>query len=129
MTEHDLPTEYPTFEDLIKKGEELFGADKTQWVLECPCCKAKIKVATWIEYAGSPETANNYIGFSCVGRLINIKQKETADKNDPIHQIKVGDIGSKDSDYCNYTAGGLFNLNPVLIKENNGSFFQFAPTT
>lgn len=123
----ELPTEYESFDDLIKKGEELFGVDKRSWILVCPACGAKTPISAWFEYTDSPETANRYIGFSCVGRLIKQRQLETEDKSNPVHSIKVGSIGDKGNDYCNYSSGGLFNLNPVHIKDVDCYFFQFAP--
>lgn len=123
----DLPLEYESFSDFLAQGEQLFGRDRTKWKLVCPACKAVISVQQWIDYAGSCEAAKEHIGYSCLGRLIAEKQSATPDRNDPIHKIRVGHLFcNKEIDYCMYHTCSLFDLNPVIIKENNTSFFQFA---
>lgn len=124
----NLPIEYERFSDLITKGVELFGEDRTRWRFTCPFCKGLITVQDWIDYAGSIGEANKYIGYECIGRLIGQKQSLIKDKDNPIHKIRVGNsFSNKRLDYCNYRTCSLFDLNPVFIKESNGSYFQFAP--
>lgn len=123
----ELPTEYQSLDEFYKKGEELFGTDKTTWKFICPSCKKVTQVQEWLDYAKSKEEAAGQIAFSCVGRLIVAKQRSTDDPNDPVHQLEIGQLG--ESKYaCNYTTGGLFNLSPVKVTfpDSEGFyFFQF----
>lgn len=124
----DLPIEYENISDLIAQGVLLFGEDRTRWRFSCPSCKAIISVQDWIDYAGSVQEANKLIGYECIGRLITQKQSLTKDKDHPVHKIRIGYCYSTSPiDYCHYRTCSLFDLNPVFIRENNSSFFQFAP--
>lgn len=126
-TSNALPCEYESFSDLLAKGEELFGKDRSKWKFVCPSCKAIITVQDWIDYAGSCEAAREHIGYACVGRLIKQMQKISPNRNDPIHQIKVGHLFCNTPiDYCLYQTCSLFDLSPVTIKDTNSSFFQFS---
>lgn len=126
-----LPTEYNSIEEFLKKGEEIFGTtDRKKWKFICPSCNKVTEVQEWIDYSSSKEEASSQIGFSCVGRLIKKKQRDTSDISDPIHKLVIGDMGAKDIYACNYTTGGLFNISPVRVKfvdEKDESFFQFHP--
>lgn len=128
MSFDELPTEYDSIEKFLKKGTELFGPDRDLWKFECPACHKVTSIKEWKEYAKDKDEASGQIAFSCVGRLIQRNQRESNNPNDPIHLLEIGHMG-ENKYACNYTTGGLFNLSPVTVKNEDGencSFFQFS---
>lgn len=101
-----------TFNAWRTEGERRFGPDRNLWRFVCPACG---HVASWADWkaVGAPEGAE---GFACVGRWTQ---------------------GSRSAMYangpgpCDYTGGGLFQLNPVLVQKDGESttFFAFAEAT
>lgn len=86
------------------RGESLFGPDIAKWRFKCPSCGHVATPADWKD-AGAPESA---IAFSCVGRW--------ADDD------KVADRAFRQNGGpCNYTGGGLFKLNPIVVKTLDGA--------
>lgn len=71
-----------------------------KWRFVCPVCEHVACTEDWM-VAGAPSGA---VGFACVGRWV-----------DGSRDAFYGEPGSKGP--CNYTGGGLFGLNPVLVKE------------
>ena len=90
-----------------------FGADPMNWRFVCPSCGHIASVADW-KALGAPESA---VAFSCVGRYMDIGKSAA----DAAFNRKGGP--------CNYTGGGFFKLNPVVIIMKDGmeiSAFDFA---
>lgn len=86
-----------------------YGGDAMGWRFKCPSCGHIATVKDWND-AGAPEGA---IAFSCVGRWTTSKQE----------------MGTKDGGPCNYAGGGLFRLNPIIVRDEEGKehqVFDFA---
>lgn len=96
---------YPSW---LAEGKAKFGDDVRKWAFVCPSCKTRITVQEYAD-AGAPEGA---VAFSCIGRYLGKVAKEMGSSPGP----------------CNYTGGGLFKLNPVMITGNGDPFsvFEFA---
>lgn len=95
--------------DWIAEGKKRFGDDHMQWKFVCPSCGYIASLKEW-EDAGAPEGA---VAFSCIGRFTGSKKT----------------IGDKTGGPCNYTGGGLFQLNPVCVTDTDGCvhrIFDFA---
>lgn len=91
------------------EGGRLFGNDTLGWRFECPSCGHVAAVADW-DAAGAPRSA---VAFSCVGRWTDSKAT----------------IRQRGKGPCNYTGGGLLQLNPVIVVTDEGesNVFAFAP--
>ena len=98
-----------TEEEWIAEGKKLFGDDKMAWKVKCPSCGHVQSVKDYKDAGAS----SGMIAFSCIGRVLN------TDKT----------IGDKTGGPCNYAGGGLFRLNPVHVKSDDGEvheMFEFA---
>jgi hypothetical protein len=95
-----------TKEEWEKEGENLFGADRLKWRLECPSC-GHIASAEDYRRAGAPISC---VGFSCLGRWME-------KKNNAFPRKKHGKG-------CNYAGGGLFQIHPLLVDGH--PMFDFA---
>jgi hypothetical protein len=90
------------------EGVRLFGEDRITWRFVCPSCGHVASVQDWKD-AGAKQSQ---VAFNCVGR----------------HTGATRHIFEKPGP-CNYTAGGLFTLNPVLVHQKDGHItpvFAFA---
>lgn len=97
-----------TFQEWESKARELFGPDKLKWKFKCPSCKAVIAVEEWVRVA-----APTAIAFSCIGRYLPEAKGTIFNKKSP----------------CDYAGGGLFQLNPVIVVDEEGkehTMFDFA---
>lgn len=93
-----------TREEWEAEGQRRFGADMMKWRFVCPSCGYIASTQDWKDVgAGSHEVA-----FSCIGR----------------HLHGAKDIFQKPGP-CNYSGGGLFDLNPVDVDGIH--YFDFAP--
>lgn len=105
--------------DWQRQGEALFGPDRQAWRFICPSCSHIASIAEW-QMAGAPEGA---VGFSCIGRFAGSGVSPRAAAS-----AAFGRNGGP----CNYTGGGLFQLNPVSIEFEDAraptSFFEFDLT-
>ena len=103
-----------TRDEWLQKGKELFGEDMLKWRFVCPSC-GHIQTAEdfrlYKDQGASPDTAH----FNCIGRLDGHGDVEILSGKSP----------------CNYTGGGLFNLNPVRVLDGDKviSSFAFAPVS
>jgi len=96
-----------TVEQWRNEGQRRFGPDHMQWRFVCPSCGHVASVQDWND-AGATESE---VAFSCIGRWTG-QGKKIFNKPGP----------------CNYAGGGLFRLNPVLVKFPDGSsqkYFDF----
>ena len=92
----------------MEKAKSLFGRNPDNWKFKCPCCGHVASVKDY-EDAGAPTGA---VGFSCIGRWSG--HMDT-------------DMGAGQP--CNYSGGGLFQLNPVTVvfpDEEKHQVFEFA---
>ena len=99
-----------THDEWKAEATKRFGTKVLAWRFVCPCCKHVASVADW-QKVGAKEGA---IAFSCVGRWTEKPRKA----------FEEGGPGP-----CNYTGGGLFNLNPVKVTGGPGGdhhVFEFA---
>lgn len=87
-----------TKEDWEAKGTGLFGKDQMKWRFKCPSCGFVASVEDW-QKVGAPQAA---VAYSCIGRYTGSTQE----------------FGSKQGGPCNYTTGGLFNISPVRVTDN-----------
>lgn len=99
---------FASIDEWKAKGKELFGDNKLEWKFICPSCGI-IQTANEIKKANpslTDERAFNFALFGCIGRALG-SENSIWSKKQP----------------CNYTSGGLFNLNKtiVLCKEENGT--------
>lgn len=104
---------YP-HKEWLAEAERRYGPDAVSWKFICPVCKHITSGQDWKD-AGAPITA---VAFSCVGRYLENPQ------------IAFPEKGRATKGPCNYTGGGLFQLNPVTIVMDDGtehSAFDFAP--
>jgi hypothetical protein len=101
-------------EDWQKEGAKRYGDQAKAWKFRCPSCGSVMTPEMYFDLVGSnKESASAMIAFSCVGRLM---ENPTT-------------IFQKGKGFCNYAGGGLFGLNPILVKfpdGKEGRFFDFA---
>lgn len=95
-----------TLEEFLAEGQALFGEDRMTWRFVCPACGHVASIADY-KAAGAPESS---VGFSCVGRWLDHHR---------------GAFDTKKSGPCDYAGGGLIRLNPIKIKGENVSLFDF----
>lgn len=93
-----------TSQEWHDKGVALFGPDEMLWRFVCPSCG---HVASTQDYkdAGAPSTA---VAFSCVGRWTGAGGEKTFQRS---------------GGPCDYTGGGLIELNPLQV--DGGRYFNF----
>ena len=94
----------------LAKGRELFGDDVMKWRFKCPLCGHIASTQDWKD-AGA---TSGEVGFSCIGR--HIPGSRSA-------------FNGEGPGPCDYTGGGLFPLNPIIVEEEDGreiAVFDFA---
>ena len=99
------------------KATELFGEDCMKWKFACPICEHVASVQDWKD-AGAPVQS---AAFSCVGRWVGANP--TTAKGD------IGPNGIEGKGPCDYSGGGLFQLNPIVVVDPDGQemkVFAFA---
>lgn len=102
-----------THAEWLAKGEALFGKDYMKWKFKCPSCEYVASIQDYKD-AGAPVGA---CGFSCLGRY-KLGKQEAFSK-----ELKKGTAP------CNYTGGGLLNINPLPVLTEDGDvqyMFNFA---
>ena len=101
MADNDKsPVRRLTHAEWLAEGTALFGPAVADWRWVCPVCAHVTSIAEWRD-AGAPEGA---YAFSCVGRWLP----------------EARDAFAKGAGPCNYAGGGLFRLNPVIVRLPNG---------
>jgi hypothetical protein len=86
-----------------------FGNDVMEWKFKCPACGHVARTQDWKDAGANI----GEVAFSCIGRHIPGSKEFIGDKP---REEKSGP--------CNYTGGGLFNLNPLEV--DGEYFFDFA---
>ena len=105
----DLDVVSMTHAEWKAEGAKRFGTDPSKWKFVCPVCGHVASVQDWKD-VGAFECA----GFSCIGRHMQKCRKA---------------FGEKGPGPCDYAGGGLFKLNPVEVKLEDGDVlhaFAFA---
>jgi hypothetical protein len=97
------------FREWEQEAIRRFGQHPSGWRFKCPCCGHVQSMQDFKDLGVDVNLAY----FNCVGR------------HDGKHMDV--DMGTKPGP-CNYTGGGLFNLNPVAVKhpETGGTVHVFA---
>lgn len=90
-----MPTVALTYAEWLEEGKRRFGEDKLSWRFECPSCHGTQTPEQFRPFTNNPEVAM----FNCIGRY-------TTGQSTPIFSGKSP---------CNYTSGGLFNVNPCEV--------------
>jgi len=107
-TNSDQPQSYPSLAAWKEEGDRRFGPDRLQYRFTCPSCGYVATVKQWVDLG-----VKGAIAFSCIGRWTGSNQE----------------MHSKEGGPCNYSGGGLFNLNPIKIVEINSNVFAYADPT
>lgn len=106
-----------TREEWLAEGTRRFGSNMMVWHFVCPACGHVQTPADFIPYKdkiGGPDIAY----LACFGRMVMERQ--------PVHrafgQKQLGDPARP----CDYTSGGLFNINPVPVVVDGTTTWAFA---
>lgn len=98
-----------TVEEWLRKGEELFGANRDDWQFKCTSC-GHIQSATaarhrapGVDAGKEPHWLRNYLARNCEGRL-------------------TGGVG------CDWSLGGLFQIHKLEVIDDGEAFpiFEFT---
>lgn len=79
-------------------------SDRTHAAFKCPMCKTVQSMKSFASAGVDEQTAERYIGFSCVGR---VSGAESPRKN-------------PDGKPCNWTLGGLLRLHEMEVIDDEG---------
>lgn len=106
------PVRCVSLSDWLAEGESRFGPDRMIWRFVCPACGVVATPLNWMK-VGAPLGA---VAFACHGRWLPRCRAAFDPGPGP----------------CDYSGGGLFNLNPVEIldpetREVLCRKFDFAP--
>jgi len=112
-----------TLEAWLAEGHELFGDDIMTWRFVCPACRHIQSPADLLPHLPEDpqrDTKRRAAELSygiCIGRLKGAKR-----------QAFGGSCEAQGP--CDYTSGGLFNINPVLVQTDEGviAAFEFDRT-
>lgn len=80
-------------------------SDLVHAAFKCPMCKTVQSITSFTRAGTDADTAEKYIGFSCVGRVTGAG----GPRNEP------------DGDPCNWTLGGLFRLHDLEVVDDEGA--------
>ncbi len=99
-----------TKEEWVLEGEKLFGLDMFDWKFVCPSCGHVQSVRDFETYKNDGTTPSTAY-FNCIGRYSGFMHVSIGTKPGP----------------CNYTSGGLFNLNTIIVIDDGvgHSVFDF----
>ena len=92
-----------TQEEWEEEGEKLFGPDRMKWKFVCPACGNVQTVEDFRKYKDQGATPNTAY-LKCIGRYDGHMDVDMGSKKPP----------------CNYTSGGLLNINPVCVVTPEG---------
>ena len=94
-------------------GEKLYGPDPKGWKFRCPSCGGVQTIQDFEAIEGFTGDASRFAYFSCIGRMLP-KCSQAFDDGPPP---------------CNYTTGGLINISPLYVIDEEGKerpAFAFA---
>jgi len=94
-----------------------FGENPKNWTFVCPSCGNKQTMGAFEEliHLKIADVDPNMAYYECIGR----------------HDTRIEDVGEMygKTQPCNYTSGGLININPVTVRTPDGRIvyaFDFA---
>ena len=102
---NDNPKPIPV-EEWRAEARRRFGQDAMKWRFVCPSC-GHVQTPEDFKKAGAPSSA---VGYSCIGRWDGHMHVTMGTKPGP----------------CNYTGGGLFNINPIPVVVDGKTVWAFA---
>lgn len=79
-------------------------ASRIHAAFKCPMCKTAQSITSFTSVGVEAGTAENYIGFSCVGRVTGAK----------------GPRKKPDGKPCDWTLGGLFHFHELEVIDEKG---------
>ncbi|MCB5201695.1 hypothetical protein LH464_04280 [Neorhizobium sp. T786] len=79
-------------------------SDRAHAAFKCPMCKTIQSMTSFTRAGTDAETAEKYIGFSCVGRVTGAE----------------GPRKQPDGKPCNWTLGGLFRFHELEVIDDAG---------
>ena len=80
-------------------------SDRSHAAFKCPMCKTVQSITSFTCAGADAETAEKYIGFSCIGRITGAEGPRKAPDGNP----------------CNWTLGGLFRLHEMEVIDEEGT--------
>lgn len=80
-------------------------SDRVHSAVKCPLCKTPQSIQSFICAGADAETAERYIGFSCLGRLTGAGEPRRKPDGRP----------------CNWTLGGLLQLHELEVIDDKGN--------
>ncbi|KKK47882.1 hypothetical protein LCGC14_3150700, partial [marine sediment metagenome] len=98
-----------TKEEWMAKGQELFGPQMFDWRFRCPSC-------------GNVQSAEDFRSYQSKGATADSARSECIGRYDGHIVVEIGTTPGP----CNYTSGGLFNLNPVTVVDGDRRYSSFA---
>lgn len=102
-----------TLAEWMAEGKRRFGNDQLRWKFVCPACSHVQAVEDFRPFKDKGAQAAD-ANFNCIGRFSGSTRRAFEDEG---------------PGPCNYTSGGLFNISPILVKDEDGkecSSFAFA---
>lgn len=103
-----------TLDEFTAEGQRRFGPSQLKWKFVCPACGHVQAVEDFRPYKAQGATAET-ARFNCIGRYSGAKRKA---------------FGGDGPGPCDYTSGGLFNISPLTVTDNEGKIlgrsFDFA---
>lgn len=103
------------------EGTRLFGPEQLNWKFKCPICGNVQSPADFLPYKNEGATPDSAYKV-CIGRFLPDGKQRRA--------FGFGGATAlpEPKAPCDYTSGGLFNLNPLIVEagEHKISAFAFA---
>lgn len=88
-------------------------SDRKHAAFKCPMCKTVQSIASFTRAGTDAETAERYVGFSCVGRVMGAESPRKQPDGKP----------------CNWTLGGLLRFHELEVIDDEGKshpYFKVA---
>lgn len=88
-------------------------SDRKHAAFKCPMCKTVQSITSFTRAGTDEETAERYVGFSCVGRVMGAESPREQPDGRP----------------CNWTLGGFLQLHELEVIDNEGKshpYFEVA---
>lgn len=92
-----------SYDDWLAEGRQRFGEDPLKWRFMCVACGETQTLQDFLDAGLSKDEAMSHIYFSCIGRLVKGRG-------------------------CNWSLGGLFQINTLTVVRDGKSTaaFEFA---